>query len=279
MKKCPYCGKEYPDDIVRCSTDNVLLEGGEPPPLLPPVLASVSVTAPPPPRIVTDRRMRLIELLLVCIIAFGAAILESFRFFFGYSPATLGSGEFRWIYGILREASCLGLLWYVLRRSGRSFRDLGFAWAGSDIGWSFLLRIAASLAFYGVYYSIFFAERIHIISPTQNVNAAYFLFGSHVALTALLFQFINPFFEELIVRAYVMTEVKRLTNSVGKAIFVSTALQTSYHFYQGVPAALGHAAEFLIFSIYYAKTNRITPVILAHLYDDVGFTLFYELFH
>ena len=40
----------------------------------------------------------------------------------------------------------------------------------------------------------------------------------------------------------------------------STLLQTSYHFYQGV---------FLVFSIYYARTNRITTIILAHLYMDV----------
>ena len=54
-----------------------------------------------------------------------------------------------------------------------------------------------------------------------------------------------------------------------KAIAVSVLLQTSYHFYQGVPEALGHGAGFLLFSFYYARTNRIGPVILAHLCGDV----------
>ena len=79
----------------------------------------------------------------------------------------------------------------------------------------------------------------------------------------------------MIARAYMMTEVKELTNSVATAIIVSTVLQTSYHLYQGVPAALGHGATFLLFSIYYAKTNRLAPIIVAHLYSDVGGTLFY----
>lgn len=86
---------------------------------------------------------------------------------------------------------------------------------------------------------------------------------------------INPFFEELIVRAYLMTEVKRLTNRGMAAILVSTVVQTSYHFYQGGAAAIAHGATFLAFSFYYAKTNRIWPVILAHLYSDVGGGMFW----
>jgi membrane protease YdiL (CAAX protease family) len=80
---------------------------------------------------------------------------------------------------------------------------------------------------------------------------------------------INPFFEELIVRGYLMTEVKYLTRSSLIAIVVSTVLQTSYHLYQGVPLALSEGMMFLTYSIFYAKTNRIGPVVMAHLLADV----------
>jgi membrane protease YdiL (CAAX protease family) len=73
----------------------------------------------------------------------------------------------------------------------------------------------------------------------------------------------------------VITEVRALSNSATKAIICSTLLQTSYHLYQGTPMAVGEGATFLIFSIYYAKTNRIVPIILAHLYADVGGTVWY----
>ena len=54
------------------------------------------------------------------------------------------------------------------------------------------------------------------------------------------------------------------------AVLVSVAIQAFYHLYQGVPAALGHGATFLVFSLYYLRTRRIAPVVLAHLYMDVG---------
>ena len=72
-----------------------------------------------------------------------------------------------------------------------------------------------------------------------------------------------------------MTEIKSLTRSISLAVFFSVLLQTSYHFYQGVPAALSHTGLFLLFSLYYAKTGRIGAPILAHFFIDATATLYY----
>src|SRR5260370_40725636 len=37
---------------------------------------------------------------------------------------------------------------------------------------------------------------------------------------------------------------------------------------KGAPMAFAEIGSFLAFSVYYAKTNRIAPVLLAHLYLD-----------
>jgi len=97
------------------------------------------------------------------------------------------------------------------------------------------------------------------------------LFYGGITFATLVAQVVNPFYEEIIVRGYLMTEVTDLTKSSTKAVLLSTALQTSYHFYQGIPAAIAHGGTFLIFSIYFARTRRIVPLILAHLYADVGY--------
>src|ERR1022692_2285811 len=88
MKKCPYCGKEYPDDVLRCLIDDEVLLGGESqvspgseeantPALIPTQAAESEVLPPTKPW--TDQQLRLFEVVLVCVIAFGGSILSSGR--------------------------------------------------------------------------------------------------------------------------------------------------------------------------------------------------------
>jgi membrane protease YdiL (CAAX protease family) len=300
MKKCPYCGKEYPDEVVRCLTDGEVLAGGEPdpapsppeigssepPPAIPPVLSTNADAAPG--RAWTDRETRIIEVALVCLIAFGGSILTSAHHFYRAMTAglevdpALGAstyGAWSWANSGLHEGASLGLLWYVLTRRSRTFCDLGLSWARRDFGWSILLFLGGSLASSAVYEVIAAAGLTSPSTAPSGALVSHYLFGGGVTIATMLFQFLNPFFEELIARAYVMTELRQLTNSLWKPIVFSTLLQTSYHFYQGAPMALSHGAMFLLFSIYYCKTQRIWPIILAHLYCDVGNALFYWLPH
>jgi membrane protease YdiL (CAAX protease family) len=296
MKRCPYCGKEYPDEVVRCLTDGELLAGGEAEPLPAPAELAASAPAPvdtPSPssdanpdsgRAWTDRETRIIEVALVCLIAFGSSILSSAIVYSNASSAGLGVnaslgtstvGAWNWVNGGLHEGACLGLVWYLLMRRSRTFCDLGLSWVKRDIGWSILLYIFGTAAARAVYRVIAVTGLTSTGQAASVDRVAHFLFGGGVTILVVLFQFLNPFFEELIVRAYLMTELKQLTNSVWKPIVFSTLLQTSYHFYQGASLALSYGAMFLVFSIYYSKTNRIAPIILAHLYCDVGSALFY----
>jgi membrane protease YdiL (CAAX protease family) len=164
-------------------------------------------------------------------------------------------------------------------RRGKTFYDLGFSWKTKDFGWSILLYLGGGFASYVVYKIITFAGLTSASHATAVASVSFFLFGGGITLATILFQFLNPFFEEMIVRAYVMTELRFQTNSVSKPVIFSTLLQMSYHFYQGAPLAFSLGAGFLVFSIYYSKTNRIAPIILGHLYMDVGGTLYYSAHH
>jgi membrane protease YdiL (CAAX protease family) len=273
MKKCPYCGREYPDTETRCPLDGEELPGGEAASVLtvPPLL-----NPPLPHKVWTERELRIAELLLVCLTAFGAYIISSFHAVIWDHYYTTGyRSAYSWFNSGFDEATTMGLLWYVLLRRGKCFADLGLKWSGKDIGWSVLLFLGSCLAFkvvYGVFYYSGLTPESHKEADTR---VGQIVFGGTIYGATILFQFLNPFFEELIVRAYVMTEIRFLTNSTYKAIVVSTLLQTSYHFYQGGAMALAESASFLVFSIFYAKTNRIAPVILAHMYMDVGATLWH----
>lgn len=244
-------------------------------------IASAIISSAKP---LTERQLCIFEVVLVCIIAFGGSILSSAYYLLvpSYSSSVsenFDHGIYRWLVSFTREVSALALLWYILMRRGKSFFDLGLTWARKDVFWAVVLGFVGSLAFRAVYDAIYFAGLTAVSHKASSEYVGHILFGAGISVVTILFQFLNPFFEELIVRAYVMTEVKRLTNSATKAIIISTLLQTSYHFYQGAPAAFGHMATFFIFSIFYAKTDRIAPIILAHLYADVSGTLWYMFRH
>ncbi len=278
MRTCSYCGKEYPDDAVRCSIDGGILSESVPAAVVPP-----PVTNPVPRSFVpSERQLRVIEVTMVCGIALGGSLLISILSLFQTAiPSSRGSSQ--WGYGLLGEGMSLLLLWYVLLRRSKSFLDLGFIWKWTDIGWSILLCIggyvAYCLAYYATYAVVYSAGLNPIGSRATSGSVADYFFGGGVGVITIIFLCVNPFFEELIARAYLMTEVKYLANSASAAVILSTLFQMTYHLYQGVPLAIAAGANFFLWSLYYAKTNRITPIILAHLYFDVGSTLVYVARH
>lgn len=79
----------------------------------------------------------------------------------------------------------------------------------------------------------------------------------------------NPFFEELIVRAYLMAEVIELTGSSTMAVALSVGVQFSYHLYYGWVGAISLSFFFLALALYYVRSRCAFPVIVAHGFLDV----------
>ena len=219
-------------------------------------------------------KRRLIGLVIVCVAAFALPLLNSTRYFLsGNQDSRLlalsaQALSFWFLVGASFELIALAVLVFVLSRQGRTLRQLGLAFSWTDIPESLLLAIAAYAAVIVchviIFYGYFFMTH-HVPDQTpQNVG---FMRGG-VSVAVVLFICLNPFYEELIARAFVITEVKFLTGQSAAAVVASVGLQTAYHLYQGIPSALLAAAMFLIFSLYYIKRKRILPVILAHLYFD-----------
>lgn len=221
------------------------------------------------------RRLRLLELLLVVWIAFSGSLLTSFYAGFLHPDASLSHGglSLRTGIAVLNQIGPLALLGYVLLRQGRGLHDIGFCLSWKAIPVSVALFVAARAASYlwkmllGFVYQTATGGPLHI----HHANLEFIhgpIRGWSLPLL-LIFVLINPLKEELIARAYVMSEVRFLTGRTWVAVVASVGLQVCYHFYQGVFAALSYVAIFLVFALYYSRTRLILPVILAHLYFDL----------
>jgi membrane protease YdiL (CAAX protease family) len=230
-----------------------------------------------------DRGTRQCWLVAVLAIGFLRPIVVSVGSVLGWiqlHPAT----PRRFLFAIFFQIAGLVTLYFALRDQGRKVKDIGLVIEPR------LMEIGRAMGlFVGVYvlrivlYSVYaflnpLVPWLQGLGPHRNFDPAV-LFGSSVSLLPLLYAITNPFHEELLVRAFLITEVEGLYQSTVLAVIVSVALQTSYHLYQGLPLALSHIPTFLVFSLYYVRARRIFPVILAHLFMDISALAVYASHH
>jgi membrane protease YdiL (CAAX protease family) len=87
----------------------------------------------------------------------------------------------------------------------------------------------------------------------------------------------NAILEEVIVVGYLITRLRELGWRLGAVLAASAVLRGSYHLYQGFGAFLGNAVMGLIFALFFLRTRRVLPLIIAHTLLDVvafvGYTL------
>ena len=210
-------------------------------------------------------------------LALGLVLFVSFAHFIVSSTYSLTSAigpvdprqrSARLVGALIAEVGSLAVLWYVLAAQGRSWKNIGWNPEWMDVPRAIGLVFASTFATYFVWIPVQVAYRFyfgHYLVPKSMHG--YFGFG--ISALSIAFLCLNPFFEELIVRGYLMSETIDLGCSGVLAVLASIVLQTSYHLYQGFANAFVVTITFAVFSVYFWKTRRITPVILAHLCVDV----------
>jgi membrane protease YdiL (CAAX protease family) len=185
------------------------------------------------------------------------------------APADPTLWSFRLLSGLITQTSSLAVLWYVISRQGRTWKDLGWNPELADVPRAALLLLVTRAATYMVLMTFQHGYYLYVghYLPSKPLGT---MLGFGISFLSIVFVCVNPFFEELIVRACTMSEIMNLGGSQWLAIAVSVVAQLSYHFYQGTLRVAGLTILFVIFSLYYARTRRIVPVILAHLILDLS---------
>lgn len=213
-----------------------------------------------------NRRARLAGLLIVLAVAVLPFLISSTMRVVGITPTASDSYVvYRFLNALLIELTSLALLLYVLHQNGQSLGEIGLRFQFGDIGHGIVLILGCRLVFrIARLIMIWFYELRFGHAPPSFTSP---LVGAGIALS-LLFAAINPFFEELIVRAFLISEAAFLTGSVKLAVTFSVILQTAYHLYQGIPNAVGDGLIFLVLSLYYVKTRRLWPIVFAHFWLD-----------
>jgi membrane protease YdiL (CAAX protease family) len=92
--------------------------------------------------------------------------------------------------------------------------------------------------------------------PPPTVAAEAIFLGA-VALLGSLWQ-------EMVMRAYLITRLEELVDSTVLAVLLATAAFVSYHTYEGNHDLLIVAIHGLLFAVFFCKFRRVAPLVLAH---------------
>ena len=230
-------------------------------------------TVSPTKTISISNRHRWIDLGLILMVAFSTPVLAS-AYLVSHPVPHEYTGQ-RLSLGIMNEIISLTLFLVLFKRQGRQLKDIGFSFHWTDVPKALGLTLAVLIVMWAYYlivpyvYFLITLNTFHGYPPPSAFPSSLWL--------VFPFLFLNPFFEEMLVRGYLMTELIDLRKSATLAGIISLLFQTSYHLYYGVFGAAMVGCGLAVFVIYYAKTRRLMPVILAHMFWD--FTLVLQKFH
>jgi uncharacterized protein len=166
------------------------------------------------------------------------------------------------------------LVVFLLRRSGEGVGQIGLALnrPGRDLASGVVLSVIVGAAGIGIYLvSVAFGVNRFVVPvpplghwwtiPVLLLNAAQ---------AALL--------EEVIVVGYLITRLQQLRLSEPAAVGASALLRGAYHLYQGWGGFAGNLALGLFFGLFFTRTRRTWPLVVAHFLLDVGAGVGYILF-
>jgi membrane protease YdiL (CAAX protease family) len=128
--------------------------------------------------------------------------------------------------------------------------------------------LGVTLAAYAGY--LLLANLAAAVAPDFVRNAfARALVDPHIRLlTALAIVVVNPVFEEVFVCGYVISALRdRL--GLSTAVNISAMIRLAYHLYQGAAGVLSVTPFALIAALWFGRTRRLIPLIIAHASMDL----------
>lgn len=170
--------------------------------------------------------------------------------------------------GILQLLAWGALALYLLWRTGFGPAKIGLArpqWRADGLGG---LGLAALIGLPGLAFYVL----ARLLGLSADVEPAE-LYDTWWRIPVLLgVAFANGWAEEIIVVGFLLTRLRQLDVSPGRALVISSLLRGAYHLYQGYSAGVGNVVMGLVFGYAWQRTGRLWPLIIAHtLIDAVAF--------
>jgi membrane protease YdiL (CAAX protease family) len=209
------------------------------------------------------------EALIVVFGAFGYALISTACYLFGVRPgAAITEHHLRFL--LIYEPATLVILGGFLYLRGWTFKRVGLTPRFIDT----LIGVGLAIGAYAAYVALWILAAAANLQPAYLNGASSLVDGHFALLTVIAVSILNPLFEELFVCGYVITVAKE-SGYLALGVNASIAIRLAYHLYQGGAGVVGIIPLGLIFAVWYSRTRRLWPVVVAHgLTDFVGLVSF-----
>lgn len=209
-----------------------------------------------------ETRSDIAEFIFVFVFAFGYFLLGSFSsLLYPKSESIVNQRGLACI--LVYEVFVFSVVWPILSIRNWSFNSIGLKPSIKDTFIGFIIYI-----FIVILYVVLVMIVITIFAPLRNVFENTQLVDPNINIFLIIFvSVINPAFEEIFVCAYVIEKIKK-HKGLALGIMVSVLIRTLYHLYQGLAGIFLIVPMGIIFALWYGKTKRLWPLIVAHVVMD-----------
>ena len=107
------------------------------------------------------------------------------------------------------------------------------------------------------------------LQPAYLHGASSVIEGHFALLTVISASVVNAIFEEVFVCGYIVTIAKD-SGRLAAGVNASVAIRLAYHLYEGGAGVMMVVPLGLIFALWFSRTGRLWPVIVAHALIDMA---------
>jgi membrane protease YdiL (CAAX protease family) len=177
---------------------------------------------------------------------------------------------FRLLFGL----APVWLVVYLVRRDGEGLGDLGLAFDRplEDLLRGLALFAVVAVGGIGIYLGAVALGLNRFVVPVPPLGHWWTI--PILVLTAAE----AALLEEIVVVAYLVTRLRQLGLTEIAAIGSSALLRGTYHLYQGWGGFAGNLVMGLLFGLFFVRTRRAWPIVIAHFLLDVGAGVGYIVF-
>jgi membrane protease YdiL (CAAX protease family) len=200
------------------------------------------------------------EFWIVIVIAFGVSFGKNLYLFLYPEPTAIYT-EARMVRAMIAEPILFTIIgWFLLQRGWTLNKISNIRPTLSDFtrGLQLMLMVYGGALVIGILWKLAGGSMAHPVLIEPGISI----------LTILIMCPLNALFEEILVCGYIVTFFRKY-RTWWLGIAVSAAIMMSYHLAQGLRGILLVAVVRIVLGIWYQRTNRLWPAVVAHCFIDL----------